>query len=162
MGLLSRYLKAEVPTLNKNNIRLEYIGRQHELPADVQERMGWAREATSRNSGMVLTLALNYSARSELVDAFRSMRAMRLRRMVESIICRSMRTWFRSISTHGIFPIRIWWCGLPARCGSATSCCGNWPMRRYMSLQHCGPIFAEFTCSRELPNIRSASGATAA
>jgi undecaprenyl diphosphate synthase len=73
MRLLSRYLKAEVPTLNKNDIRLEYIGRQHELPQDVQERMEWAREATSRNSGMVLTLALNYSARSELVDAFRSM-----------------------------------------------------------------------------------------
>jgi undecaprenyl diphosphate synthase len=73
MGLLSRYLKAEVPTLNKNNIRLEYIGRQHELPEDVQERMEWAREATSHNSGMVLTLALNYSARTELVDAFRSM-----------------------------------------------------------------------------------------
>ena len=73
MGLLSRYLKAEVPTLNENNIRLEYIGRQQELPADVQERMEWARAATSRNTGMVLTLALNYSARSELVDAFRSM-----------------------------------------------------------------------------------------
>ena len=73
MSLLSRYLKAEVPTLNKNNIRLEYIGRQHELPEDVQERMAWAREATARNSGMVLTLALNYSARSEMVDAFRSM-----------------------------------------------------------------------------------------
>jgi undecaprenyl diphosphate synthase len=73
MGLLSRYLKAEVPTLNQNNIRLEYIGRQHELPEDVQERMEWARAATASNSGMVLTLALNYSARSELVDAFRSM-----------------------------------------------------------------------------------------
>ena len=73
MRLLSRYLKAEVPTLNENNIRLEYIGRQHELPADVQEHMGWARAATAHNSGMVLTLALNYSARSELVDAFRSM-----------------------------------------------------------------------------------------
>jgi undecaprenyl diphosphate synthase len=73
MGLLSRYLKAEVPTLNKNNIRLEYIGRQQELPEDVQKRMAWAREATAHNSGMVLTLALNYSARSELVDAFRSM-----------------------------------------------------------------------------------------
>jgi len=72
MSLLSRYLKAEVPTLNENNIRLEYIGRQHELPGDVQERMSWARDATARNSGMVLTLALNYSARSELVDAFRS------------------------------------------------------------------------------------------
>src|SRR5437764_9184661 len=72
MRLLSRYLKAEVPTLNKNNIRLEYIGRQHELPEDVQGRMEWARAATASNSGMVLTLALNYSARSELVDAFHS------------------------------------------------------------------------------------------
>jgi undecaprenyl diphosphate synthase len=73
MSLLSRYLKAEVPTLNENNIRLEYIGRQHELPGDVQDRMAWAREATAHNTGMVLTLALNYSARTELVDAFRSM-----------------------------------------------------------------------------------------
>ena len=73
MRLLTRYLKAEVSTLNENNIRLEYIGRRHELPADVQERMLWAQEATARNSGMVLTLALNYSARSELVDAFRAM-----------------------------------------------------------------------------------------
>jgi len=73
MRLLGRYLKAEVPTLNQNNIRLEYIGRDYELPDDVQERMTWAREATAQNTGMVLTLALNYSARSELVDAFRSM-----------------------------------------------------------------------------------------
>jgi undecaprenyl diphosphate synthase len=73
MQLLSRYLKAEVPTLNENNIRLEYIGRQHELPADVQERMEWARASTADNTGTVLTLALNYSARSELVDAFKSM-----------------------------------------------------------------------------------------
>ena len=70
MTLLRRYLKAEVPTLNKNNIRLEYIGRQHELPPQVQERMAWAREATAKNTGMVLTLALNYGARLELVDAF--------------------------------------------------------------------------------------------
>jgi undecaprenyl diphosphate synthase len=69
MRLLQRYLKQEVPTLNQNNIRLGYIGRQQELPPDVQERMQWAREATSRNTGMALTLALNYSARSEIVDA---------------------------------------------------------------------------------------------
>jgi undecaprenyl diphosphate synthase len=73
MSLLSRYLKAEVPTLNENNIRLEYIGRQQQLPEDVQERMEWARQSTSHNTGTVLTLALNYSARSEMVDAFRSM-----------------------------------------------------------------------------------------
>lgn len=73
MRLLCRYLRAEVPTLNKNNIRLEYIGRQHELPPNVRAEMEWARQATAQNSGMVLTLALNYSARSELVDAFRSL-----------------------------------------------------------------------------------------
>ena len=73
MRLLCRYLREEVPTLNKNHIRLEYIGRQHELPPNVQAEMEWARQATRQNSGMVLTLALNYSARSELVDAFRSL-----------------------------------------------------------------------------------------
>src|SRR5579862_3311972 len=73
MRLLCRYLKAEVPTLNDNNIRLKYIGRQHELPKDVQEKMAWASDATSHNTGMVLTLALNYSARSEIVDAFQAL-----------------------------------------------------------------------------------------
>ncbi len=72
MRLLRHYLRAEVPTLHRNNIRLEYIGRQQELPSEVQERMTWAREATAHNTGMRLTLALNYSARSELVDAFQS------------------------------------------------------------------------------------------
>ena len=72
MSLLCRYLKSEVATMNKQNIRLEYIGRLHELPPSVQDKMEWARKATAENSGMVLTLALNYSARTELVDAFRS------------------------------------------------------------------------------------------
>ncbi len=73
MRLLCRYLKAEIETLNGNNIRLRYIGRRHELPAVVQREMAEASEATSSNTGMILTLALNYSARSEIVDAFRSL-----------------------------------------------------------------------------------------
>ena len=52
MRLLSRYLRLEVPTLNKNNIRLEYIGRQHELPESVQQRMEDARQLTEKNTGM--------------------------------------------------------------------------------------------------------------
>jgi len=73
MRLLCRYLNAEVKTLNDNNIRLRYIGRQHELPEVVQREMAEASNATSSNTGMILTLALNYSARSEIVDAFRSL-----------------------------------------------------------------------------------------
>ena len=70
MRLLRQYLKQEAPTLNRNNIRLGYIGRRHELPVEVQDRMQWAEEATRQNTGLKLTLALNYSARLELVDAF--------------------------------------------------------------------------------------------
>ncbi len=73
MRLLCRYLQAEIKTLNQNNIRLKYIGRQHELPESVQREMEEASNATSKNTGMLLTLALNYSARSEIVDAFRSL-----------------------------------------------------------------------------------------
>jgi len=73
MRLLCHYLKSEIKTLNVNNIRLRYIGRKHELPAVVQREMAEASEATAANTGMILTLALNYSARSEIVDAFRSL-----------------------------------------------------------------------------------------
>lgn len=72
MQLLRQYLKQEVPRLNRNNVRLTYIGRIWELPENVQERLKWAQQATAANSGMVLSLALNYGARTEIVDAFRS------------------------------------------------------------------------------------------
>lgn len=71
MRLLSTYLTNNVQRMNDNNVRIQYIGRTHELPSEVQERMRWAAEATQQNTGTTLTLALNYGARSELVDAFK-------------------------------------------------------------------------------------------
>jgi undecaprenyl diphosphate synthase len=73
MKLLHSYLKNELALMQRNNIRLNFIGRIESLPREVQERMAWAREQTSGNTGTMLTLALNYGARSELVDAFKSM-----------------------------------------------------------------------------------------
>ena len=72
MALLRSYLKKEVPLMNEFNVRLRYIGRIHELPPAVQERMAWAEEQTAKNTGTIMTLALNYGARAELIDAFRS------------------------------------------------------------------------------------------
>jgi undecaprenyl diphosphate synthase len=71
MRLLSTYLTNNVKRMNDNNVRIQYIGRTHELPNEVQERMQWAAEATQHNTGTTLTLALNYGARSELMDAFK-------------------------------------------------------------------------------------------
>jgi undecaprenyl diphosphate synthase len=73
MRLLHHYLGSNVQRMNDNNVRIRYIGRTHELPSEVQDKMRWAEEATARNTGTVLTLALNYGARSELVDAVRSL-----------------------------------------------------------------------------------------
>ncbi len=73
MRLLRSYLENNVQVMLDNNIQLRYIGRIRELPPEVQEKMYWAEEATSHNTGTVLTLALNYGARSELVDAFRGL-----------------------------------------------------------------------------------------
>src|SRR5947209_13223973 len=73
MKLLHRYLKNELPLMQRNNIRLQFIGRSQMLPQEVQERMAWAKEQTLKNTGMVMTLDLNYGSRSEIVDAFKSM-----------------------------------------------------------------------------------------
>jgi undecaprenyl diphosphate synthase len=72
MALLRAYLKKDLPLMNENNVRVRYIGRIHELPPAVQERMAWAQEQTSKNTGMIMTLALNYGGRAELIDAFQS------------------------------------------------------------------------------------------
>ena len=75
MRLLKTYLESNVQRMVDNNIRIKYIGRIHELPPEVQDKMAWAADATARNTGTTLTLALNYGGRSELVDAFRSLAA---------------------------------------------------------------------------------------
>jgi len=72
MKLLRSYLVGNVQRMNDNNVRMEYIGRIHELPSEVQETMQWATESTAKNSGTTLTIALNYGSRSEIVDAARS------------------------------------------------------------------------------------------
>jgi undecaprenyl diphosphate synthase len=71
MKLLKSYLVGNVKRMNENNVRMAYIGRIEELPTEVQETMQWASENTAKNTGTTLTLALNYGARTELVDAMR-------------------------------------------------------------------------------------------
>jgi undecaprenyl diphosphate synthase len=69
MSLLRQYLKKEISELNRQNIRLEVIGRIHELPKPVIEDLQNTLDQTRQNTGMRLVLALNYGARAELVDA---------------------------------------------------------------------------------------------
>src|SRR6266851_5857358 len=67
--LLRFYLRRELPDLQKNDIRLEAIGRLDALPEQVRTELGAVVEATSLNRGLLVNLAINYGGRAELVDA---------------------------------------------------------------------------------------------
>jgi undecaprenyl diphosphate synthase len=73
MRLLRRYLRSETEALRRQNIRLEAMGRVGELAEVVREDLQRARAATCDCTGMVLTLALNYGGRAEIVDACRQL-----------------------------------------------------------------------------------------
>jgi undecaprenyl diphosphate synthase len=69
MRLLQQYVRRELATLHRHNIRFQTIGRTWELDESVQQSLARAVEKTRANSGMLLNVALNYSGRAELVDA---------------------------------------------------------------------------------------------
>ena len=71
MMLLKRYIRLELSTLRKNNIRFQVIGRHEELPLDVQHELETGIRETAANSGMLFNIALNYGGRAEIVDAAR-------------------------------------------------------------------------------------------
>jgi undecaprenyl diphosphate synthase len=77
MALLREYLRQEMPLIQRNNIRMKFLGRARELPLAVQQDMKNAEEKTAGNGGMVLSLALNYGGRAEIVDAANAILAER-------------------------------------------------------------------------------------
>ena len=71
MGLLQRYLRKELDKMLENNIRLRAIGDINSLPPDAHDTLIDTVEKTAHCDGMVLTLALSYSGRDEIIRAFR-------------------------------------------------------------------------------------------
>ena len=69
MSLLREYLKKEFADLNRQNIRLEVIGRIDELPAPVVEDLRKPWKKPGATPGCAWSWRLNYGARAELVDA---------------------------------------------------------------------------------------------
>lgn len=68
--LLRYYLKAELPRLVRNNIRLNVIGRPEYLPGPALRELEETVARTASNTGLRLNLAINYGGRREIADAF--------------------------------------------------------------------------------------------
>jgi undecaprenyl diphosphate synthase len=71
MLLLKRYLRSELKTLLRNDIRFGVIGRMDELASDIQDELRVAIARTSHSGGMLFNIALNYGGRAEIIDAAR-------------------------------------------------------------------------------------------
>ena len=72
MRMLKRYLRLELEEIHRQNIRFQPIGRIEGLHESVRRELLRAVERTARNTGMVLSVALNYGGRAEIVDAVRA------------------------------------------------------------------------------------------
>lgn len=67
MTLLKKYVRNELRRMLKNNIRFNIIGNRCDLPEEVNQILDDALQQTAANTGMVLTLALSYGGRQEIV-----------------------------------------------------------------------------------------------
>ena len=75
MGLLRRYLQSEIAELHKNGVRLRIIGEREGLAPDIVTLIENAESSTAANTGLNLTIALNYGSRREIVLAARALAA---------------------------------------------------------------------------------------
>ena len=69
MSLLSLMLKNEIKELERNNIVFNVVGRVEDLPKSVQNIISDVIDRTKHNTGLVLSLALSYGGRQEIIDA---------------------------------------------------------------------------------------------
>lgn len=69
MSLLKKYIRSEIDKLNRNQIRVNFIGDIERLPEDVKPFLDEAKQKTAMNTGMILNLALSYGGRQEIVRA---------------------------------------------------------------------------------------------
>lgn len=79
MSLLKKYIRSEIDTLNRNQIRVNFIGDIERLPEDVRPFLDEAVQKAASNTGMILNLALSYGGRQEIVRAASRLAAAALR-----------------------------------------------------------------------------------
>ncbi len=80
--MFSRRIAGETPELHAEGVRMRFIGRRGQLPAELVEQMRWAEELTSANDTITMFVAFNYGGRAEIIDA-----AMRFAAELRALEC---------------------------------------------------------------------------
>ena len=101
MAMMKRYIRNEIDEVRSNNIRFQPIGDIDGLSPDVQKELTWAVDQTAGNTGMILSVALNYGGRAEIIKACRSA-ALPLIEHGETVDKLSEADIERNLYTHGL------------------------------------------------------------
>ncbi len=101
MQMLKLYLKKELKTVHKNNIRFQAIGKIEGLSEDLQKQISDAMNYTAENTGTVLSVALNYGGRAEITEAAKKA-ACFLQKNGDSIENLTEADIERNLYTHGL------------------------------------------------------------
>lgn len=100
MKLLSKYLDREIQTMMENNVRFCSIGYTKKFSIDIQQKLKKSIEKTKANTGMTLTLALNYGGKQEIQLAMQniakdiSSKKIKIKDITENLINRYLETYF--------------------------------------------------------------------
>ena len=89
MSLLSSMLKNEIKELERNNIVFNVVGRVEDLPKSVQNIISDAIDRTKHNTGLILSLALSYGGRQEIIDAMNKIIASKKSEIIDEEIVKN-------------------------------------------------------------------------
>ena len=101
MSMLKRFLRSELKEVNRNNIRFQAIGNIAGLAEDVQKEIAAGMNATAENTGTILSVALNYGGRAEIIEACKKAVQMKLAAgdSIENLTEEDIE---RNLYTHGL------------------------------------------------------------
>ncbi|HEV2944767.1 MAG TPA: polyprenyl diphosphate synthase [Solirubrobacteraceae bacterium] len=83
MEMFSRRIASETPELDKEGVRMRFIGRRDGVSEQLSEQMSWAEALTAANERITLFVAFNYGGRAEILDAARRFSAKRVAQSAE-------------------------------------------------------------------------------
>ena len=76
--LIYQYFKSELKNINKNNIKINILGRNKKLPIKIKQILNKISKITKNNKKIIVNLAINYGSKNELIDSLKKIKINKL------------------------------------------------------------------------------------
>jgi len=90
--LFKYFYKKNFKKINKNNIRIKFIGDLKNIPKDLKIIIKNIQDKTKRNTAITVVMAFNYGAKSELINAFKNILKIKKNKINEKLISNNLYT----------------------------------------------------------------------